>query len=280
MVYLKLTRYFILIQMKYNIHCLFQVDQIFNFYPDDIHYTLFISSWPDILFLSRWYTLYMVYFKLTIFFTFHPDGMPSIHFVWSLPVFFPHLDDVPPLEDMSEMLKQAEVIKSKFDISKVSQSAGSIQSNPIPQNGHHTEVRMLIHLTEIDLILRIHSCCPLYQKLTQCYSYGYCIVYIVKFADSHIIFTDQGIVISCLYTIPWLKSLSKSRTWRCLWCKIVIFCQTIRMIFSIRVQWISIFTFHFNEEHVLFTQWEIVSNWFRMMPNFLKLLLSRDCAEY
>ena len=128
----------------------------------------FIWSWPDILFLSRWYKLYMVYFKLTIFFTFHPDDMPSIHFVWSLPVFFPHLDDVPPLEDMSEMLKQAEVIKSKFDSSKVSQSAGSIQSNPIPQNGHHhTEVRMLIHLTEIDLTLRIHSCCPFYEKLTQ-----------------------------------------------------------------------------------------------------------------
>ena len=89
-----------------------------------------------------------------------------ILFVWSLPVFFSHLDDVPPLEDMSEMLKQAEVINSKFDSSKVSQSAGSIQSNPIPQNvHHHTEVRMLIHLSENEIILRINSCCPFYEKI-------------------------------------------------------------------------------------------------------------------
>ena len=28
----------------------------------------------------------------------------------------------------------------------------------------------------------------------------------------------------------------------------------------------TIFTFHSNKEHVLFTQWEFVCNWFHMMP--------------
>ena len=36
-----------------------------------------------------------------------------------------------------------------------------------------------------------------------------------------------------LFTLHWLKSLSKSRAWRCLWRKIVIVCQPIRAIFSI-----------------------------------------------
>ena len=52
------------------------------------------------------------------------------------------------------------------------------------------------------------------------------------------IFTRHGIVISYLYTIPWPKSLSKRWAWSCSWRKIVIFCQPIRTIFSILVQWI------------------------------------------
>ena len=47
------------------------------------------------------------------------------------------------------------------------------------------------------------------------------------------IFTSQGIVILYLYTM-WQKSLSESWAWRCLWRKIVIFCQPIRTIFSIK----------------------------------------------
>ena len=57
-----------------------------------------------------------------------------------------------------------------------------------------------------------------------------------------LILTPQGTVISYLYTIPWQNSLSKSRVWRCSWCKIAIVCQPIRTIFSIRVQWI--YNFH------------------------------------
>ena len=38
------------------------------------------------------------------------------------------------------------------------------------------------------------------------------------------------------YIVPLHNLLSKSRAWRCSWCKIVIVCQPIRRIFSIRVQ--------------------------------------------
>ena len=49
----------------------------------------------------------------------------------------------------------------------------------------------------------------------------------------------------------------------------------------------TIFTFHFNEENVLFTQWEIICDWFHMMtveqikwtPNFNLWLLSWDNIE-
>ena len=80
---------------------------------------------------------------------------------------------------------------------------------------------------------------------------------------SNTIFTHQGIVISYLYTILWQKSLSKSCAWRCWWF-IVIVCQPIRS-FQSPFSGYSIFTFHFNKEHVLFTQWEIVCYWFHMM---------------
>ena len=60
------------------------------------------------------------------------------------------------------------------------------------------------------------------------------------------LFTSQGIVISFHYTIPWQKSLFKSQAWRCFWCKIVIVCHPIRMMFSIRIQWIKIFHFLFQ----------------------------------
>ena len=56
-------------------------------------------------------------------------------------------------------------------------------------------------------------------------------------------------------------SLRSSRfSWAC-WCSwsnIVIVCQPIRTIFH----GYTIFTFHFNEVHSFFTQWEMVCNWF------------------
>ena len=58
-------------------------------------------------------------------------------------------------------------------------------------------------------------------------------------------FKSHGSLISYFNTIPWQKSLTKSRAWRCLWRRKVIVCQPIKTIFSIRVQWI-IFTFHIS----------------------------------
>ena len=55
-------------------------------------------------------------------------------------------------------------------------------------------------------------------------------------------------MLSYLYTILSQKSLSKSQPWRCLWCKFVIVCQLIRVIFSIRVQWIYNFHFPFQRK--------------------------------
>ena len=44
-----------------------------------------------------------------------------------------------------------------------------------------------------------------------------------------------------LFTLHWLKSLSKSRAWRCSWRKIVIVYQPIRAIFSIfDLSWVKI----------------------------------------
>ncbi|XP_048766342.2 uncharacterized protein LOC125673697 [Ostrea edulis] len=46
-------------------------------------------------------------------------------------------DDVPPLEDMSDILKQAEVIRSKADRSHIKQPADSSPRGRVPQNGLH-----------------------------------------------------------------------------------------------------------------------------------------------
>ena len=43
-------------------------------------------------------------------------------------------------------------------------------------------------------------------------------------------YTSQGIVISYLYTVPWQKSVTKSRDWRCSWRKFVFVCQPMRTI--------------------------------------------------
>ena len=80
------------------------------------------------------------------------------------------------------------------------------------------------------------------------------------------IFTSHGIVILYLYTIPWQKSLSKSRAWRCSWSKIVIVWQPIWTIFSIWVQWMYIFHFPFQRRTCFFTQWSIICDWFHIMP--------------
>ena len=63
---------------------------------------------------------------------------------------------------------------------------------------------------------------------------------------------SQCIVISYLYTIPWQKSLSQKSGLKMLVTKIVIICQPIRQILSIRVQWIHTFHFPFQRRTCLF----------------------------
>ena len=79
---------------------------------------------------------------------------------------------------------------------------------------------------------------------------------------SRILFTSQGIVISYLYTIPWQKSLSKVRLEDARDVRLLLSERSFQLEFR---GWL-IFTFHLNEERVLCTQWEIVCNWFHMMP--------------
>ena len=65
---------------------------------------------------------------------------------------------------------------------------------------------------------------------------------------------------------PWQKSILKSRDWRCLWRTIVIVSNQPDQSFLSEFSGHTIFTLHFNEKLVLSTQWEIVCNWFHMMP--------------
>ena len=55
--------------------------------------------------------------------------------------------------------------------------------------------------------------------------------------------SNQGIVISYLYTIPCMTKVGLENA------------RDVRFLLSANVQWIyTIFIFHFNEEHVLFKQ--------------------------
>ena len=114
--------------------------------------------------------------------------------------------------------------------------------------------------------------------------------YLPSSGDGYVIAASQGIVISYLYTIPWQNSLSESRLPLYGWNIADTAYNTIQSINlkvgledardiglllspnqserSIQSEFsgCTIVTFHFNEEHVLFTQWEIVCNWFHMMP--------------
>ena len=76
------------------------------------------------------------------------------------------------------------------------------------------------------------------------------------------IFTSQCIVISYRYTIPWQKSLSKN----VLDIRLSLSANQSDWSFESEFSGYTIFTFHFNEEHGYFTQWEIVCDWFHMMP--------------
>ena len=80
-----------------------------------------------------------------------------------------------------------------------------------------------------------------------------------------IIFTLQGIAISHLYTISWQKfikdGLENARNVRFFWSA-----NQSDQSFQSEFSGYTIFIFHFNREHVLFTQYEIDCNWFHLMP--------------
>ena len=141
MVYLKLTRYFIFIQMIYTVHGLFQVDHIFYF-------------------SSRWYALYTFCLKFACLFS---------PLRWCTPIGR-HVRDA--------KASRGHQVKVWYIKGQPISWLDSEQSHSPEWPPHWSKD---VDSSDWDRFnIEDTFLCPLYQKLTQCYSYGYCIVYIVK----------------------------------------------------------------------------------------------------